>query len=707
MINELLTEKNVPIEKVISSLDTYSGDAYTWYDSLEWVHDGWRRSFFGKYLPLPYHPCLRVLYGKLGENQILSRIAYTIKVDQQKFANNPTAREKSLEMLSSSLQRLEGYKGDVSLSAYINGQIQSTFRDQEDTIKALLDVSFAGSIDKQEKNIDKKLLASVDKDTVYRLFKSLTEVDDIFVTANQSSDFRQYSFLSAYQLWCFEQKVKNLNEQSKNITFSVQEFNKQHGNREHVFITKLFNEIMPLVSQMKGTADIKTLVRILAARLQDVENNTGINIPITFSPAQIEGIWYEEVLHKTLVTKTKRDNFDKLVKAFISLGRLHNILESAGIEFPSFYTDLAKDPCYLFKFSTLNDYIEHSHKVLTIMKDNNLPSNADGFLRHISFETSAIMNHSGSRNFNNLFSLLANYNALISQYLCDTPGDIFSLKNAYEVLAKGYDPLTYLVDNYPERASDFRMKKFEQTASELFPNGVLHENVLLFYRTKQRTEMLPLFIKLYKSFLDVYGYFKRLVGIPKTMTNRTGSISGIRVTDAEFSVIVAEHEKLAKLSQMTADVPVNSIEFLSRIAAILIDDEEKAPLLIQFLAEAPIEFFPHWEHIQQNMVYMFKVSQESDDILFGFGKSDNIPPIVPDSLARKFKNLVDVKLSTRQTQTMQAVIEKQGYRKDMYGFLMTSGGLYLTEFFAGQIYFKHTDGYSITSNLEIKIWGDS
>jgi len=107
MIHELLEEKKFSVAEVNNFLNSYAGDAFAWYESLDCVSEGWRRPFFKKYLTMPYSPILRSLYQRLDESQILSTIAYSVRVDANRFMNNTEAREKALEMLSGTLGKLE------------------------------------------------------------------------------------------------------------------------------------------------------------------------------------------------------------------------------------------------------------------------------------------------------------------------------------------------------------------------------------------------------------------------------------------------------------------------------------------------------------------------------------------------------------------------------------------------------------------------
>jgi len=210
--------------------------------------------------------------------------------------------------------------------------------------------------------------------------------------------------------------------------------------------------------------------------------------------------------------------------------------------------------------------------VLSAIKSMGLPSSPDSFLRPLNSEVSVLSRLAQSSDFTSMFSLLVNYNSYIHQLLTDTPGYEFALKNAYEVVAKGENPLAYLMDDAPkwtDKISDFTATKFEQIASEICPDGTLHENILPFYKQQPRTEMLPPFIALYESILDIYQYFKRMIGVSSNMRNKTGSSLGIRVSDAEFSVIVTEHEKLGLLSKLKLTAPVNDEASMIEIAAVL------------------------------------------------------------------------------------------------------------------------------------------
>ena len=100
MIHELLTEKNLSMSRIDSYLRSFSGDAYMWYGSLDCTEKDWERPFFKKYLTMPSHTVLRFLYGKLDEQQILNRIAFTIRTDMHEFADTTEAREKAFRSIS-------------------------------------------------------------------------------------------------------------------------------------------------------------------------------------------------------------------------------------------------------------------------------------------------------------------------------------------------------------------------------------------------------------------------------------------------------------------------------------------------------------------------------------------------------------------------------------------------------------------------------
>ena len=703
MLNELFTEKKLSTEKVLQYLNTYTGDPYSWYNGLDCVSVGWRRVFFGKYLPASYADALRVLYGRLGEQQILSRIAYVLKLDQQKFSNSPEAREKSLEILSSSLQTLDGYKGSTTLMAYINAQIQNVFRDHEDKIKTLLEQTFSAGEADQEIRIDQSVLDTVDPAEVYEIFESITAVDAVFGITKQTTDFRQYSFLSAYQLWCFGRKLEKINEYNKLIVLNHQDFNKQYSHREHSFATKLFRGVMPIAASIKGTADIRLMFNKISEYLQDYTNNSGVNVPITFTPISAEGSWFEDILNDTLVPQSKRGSFDKLLHAFLAIGRLHSLLDTAGVEFPYFYPDLAKNPHYLFKFKTLRDYLEHSNKVLEIITKNNLPISVDAFMRHSSFEKSAVPKPQQTPNFDIVFTSLIKYNAFLSQELVNSSRRRISLRLAYHGLTKGLDPLTYVLDDYPERASDFRVKQFERTANEEMDDTTLCDNILPFYKSTARNTHLVPFRALYESFVGVYEYFKTLVGVSENSVVLTGKPTGIRVTGTEFSVIVTEHPALERLRHLSLPIPIHSNASLSRIVGVLIDNDEAAVSLVDFLSSQPPTFSGHWLHIQQILTHLYKVSQDSKGILFSFGASCHTPPFLPDALAQRNKALVEITQKPQRILAIQEHIEEKGYSKDAQGFLMTRSQIYVTEFHNWEVYFKHADGYSVSSSLEIKL----
>jgi hypothetical protein len=453
----------------------------------------------------------------------------------------------------------------------------------------------------------------------------------------------------------------------------------------------------------------------LSAKIHDVETNTGVNLPIRFTPLSGEagGEWFEEILHGDIVEETKRNNFGLLIIAFVALGRLHNILESAGGVFPSFYPDLAKDDGYLAKFITLNDYLSHSKKVLTEIKSRGLPSSPDSFLCPMSYEVLPPAAPNYSSDFMRMFNLLVNYNAYINQLLDNSPEHRFALSSAYEVLNNGESPLVYLADDLPagmDRLNDFLIGKFEKIASELFPSGILYENLSPFLRKKQRIELLPSFIALYKAVLEIYKHFKNMIGVSAAMTEKTnrhsksGKPFGIRVSAAEFSVIVTECEKLALLSKLQIESPVNHHTALTRIAAVLINDEEKAAQLIEYLTQERNIAYSHWEHLEQVMMFLYETSRQSKSMLFDFGKSTNTPPLLPNQLLQNFKAQAELKLSNVAKQTSQAIFRQRQYKKDGFGFVMSRGGMYITRFWGGDIYFQHTDGYHVSSKGELKIF---
>jgi len=118
-------------------------------------------------------------------------------------------------------------------------------------------------------------------------------------------------------------------------------------------------------------------------------------------------------------------------------------------------------------------------------------------------------------------------------------------------------------------------------------------------------------------------------------------------------------------------------------------------------------FYKHGGHIQQILAFLYKVSQKSRNVLFDFGKSDNTPPIIPPELMKKFRDQAELKRTESQANRRRNIFQKQNYRKDMYGFVMTNGGMYETRFWGGEVYFKHSDGYHVNGKLAIKIWEDS
>ena len=712
MFNEILTTRKETIDSLYNMLESYSGDSFEWYGSLPNTPENWRSSFFTKYLSMDYYKCMRHLFGYIGESQILSKIAYTLKIDQNEFAENSEARECALDLLASYLGRLENYKGSIPLPTYIYNQIPNIFRDQGNMIKAFMDQSFMvvdSSKEVDNNTLDLNLLNSKDSNYVYKLFNSLISVDEIFTISNQPSNVRQYSFLTAYQLWCFSEKVDKLNEISSRITFTVNNFNRQIDNREHKFVTDLFHKVLPFVVKMQGTADIKPLIRTVAGGLLDVQYNTGINVPITFSESPFNGEWFNDILHGNLVTKTKRDNFGLLIHAFIALGRLHNLLKSANVEFPSFHTNLSQDPHYMPKFKTLADFLLYSHKVIREIESNGLPVGTSTFLKPTDFSSSAAVKQLDSSTYELMFTILTTYNEFINTIInTDEPPEYWvSLRNAYSYLADGVNPLyLFYPDEFPKQLMFTSHEKFVEVCGTSFNNSLLSDNLSFFYERKARTTILPSFVKLINSIVDIYKYLKQLLGKTQTPTNRTGTHVGITVSTPEFAIILIEHPCMQKLSQLQIDYSIiNSNENLIKLITTFLDNEEEAVRLVSFLADAPPEFYPHWSHVHQVLIYLYYASHESDDTLFGFEKSDISPPYVPTDQMARFHNQVEVKLTPQQKHTIKATVDRSMYKKDMYGFLMTDSGMYATELYAGDVYFKHSDGYSVNSKLEIKIWG--